>query len=104
MLLEARIVLFSLVLLCVSAEPLPLSAAQDPIRVQSHEVLVPTVVFDKVIYAQPNKMKPHRRDSYGHLVAKNEKLWDSIAVKDLTEKDFHLFEDGVEQKIQGAKL
>lgn len=104
MLLDARIVLFSLVLLCVSAEPLPLSAAQDPIRVQSHEVLVPTVVFDKVIYAQLNKMKPHRRDSYGHLVAKNEKLWDSIAVKDLTEKDFHLFEDGVEQKIQRAKL
>jgi hypothetical protein len=104
MLLNSRIVLFSLVLLCVSAEPLPLSAAQDPIRVQSHEVLVPTVVFDKVIYAQLNKMKPHRRDSYGHLVAKNEKLWDSITVKDLTEKDLHLFEDGVEQKIQRAKL
>jgi VWFA-related protein len=72
--------------------------------VQSHEVLVPTVVFDKVVYAQLNKMKPHRRDTYGHLVAKNEKLWDSIAVKGLTEKDFHLFEDGVEQKIQRAQL
>jgi VWFA-related protein len=104
MLLDARIVLFSLVLSCVSAEPLPLSAAQDPIRVQSHEVLVPTVVFDKVIYAQLNNMKPHHRDSYGHLVAKNEKLWDSIAVKDLREKDFRLFEDGVEQKIQRAQM
>jgi VWFA-related protein len=80
------------------------AAAQDPIRVQSAEVLVPTVVFDKAIYAQLNKMKPHRRDSYGHLVAKNEKLWDSIAVKGLTEKDFHLFEDGVEQRIERARL
>jgi hypothetical protein len=72
--------------------------------VQSDEVLVPTVVFDKEIYSQLNKMKPHHRDSYGHLVAKNEKLWDSVVVKDLTAKDFHLFEDGVEQKIQRARL
>lgn len=104
MLLDARIALASLVLLCISAEPVPVSAAQDPIRVQSHEVLVPTVVFDKVTYAQLNKMKPHRRDSYGHLVAKNEKLWESIAVKGLVAKDFHLFEDGVEQKIQRVRL
>ena len=61
--LDARIVLSSLVLLCISAEPVQVSTAQDSIRVQSHEVLVPTVVFDKVIYAQPNKIKPHRRDS-----------------------------------------
>jgi VWFA-related protein len=104
MFLDAGIVLSSLVLLCISAEPVRVFAAQDPIRVQSDEVLVPTVVFDKEIYAQLNKMKPHRRDSYGHLVAKNEKLWDSIAVKDLTEKDFHLFEDGVEQKLQRVRL
>jgi VWFA-related protein len=104
MFLDTRSVLSSLVLLCISGEPVRVFAAQDSIRVQSHEVLVPTVVFDKVIYAQLNKMKPHRRDSYGHLVAKNEKLWDSIAVKDLTEKDFHLFEDGVEQKVQRAHL
>lgn len=102
--LDARIVLSSLVLLCISAEPVQVSAAQDSIRVQSHEVLVPTVVFDKVIYAQLNKIKPHRRDSYGHVIAKNEKLWDSIAVKGLTEHNFHLFEDGVEQKIKRAQL
>lgn len=104
MLLDARIALSPLVLLCILLDPVSVPAAQDPIRVQSHEVLVPTVVFDKVIYAQLNKMKPHRRDSYGHLVAKNERLWDSIAVKNLTAKDFHLFEDGVEQKIQRARL
>jgi len=103
MFLYTRIVLSSLSLLCLSAASVPVSA-QDPIRVQSHEVLVPTVVFDKKIYSQLNKMKPHHRDSYGHLVAKNEKLWESIVVKDLTAKDFHLFEDGVEQKIQRARL
>jgi hypothetical protein len=80
------------------------AAAQDPIRVQSNEVLVPTVVFDKELYAQLNKMKPHHRDSYGHLVEKDAKLWENIAVKGLTEKDFHLFEDGKEQKIQRVKL
>jgi len=49
------------------------AAAQDPIRVQSDEVLVPTVVFNEQVYAQL-KMKPHRRDSYGHLMAKDTRL------------------------------
>jgi hypothetical protein len=80
------------------------AAAQDPIRVQSNEVLVPTVVFDKELYAQLNKVKPHRRVSYGNLEAKNAKLWDDIAVKNLMAKDFHLYEDGQEQTIQGVKL
>jgi VWFA-related protein len=103
MFLDARIVLSSLVLLlCISAAPV--FAGQNPIRVQSDEVLVPTVVFDKTLYAQLNKMKPHHRDSYGHIVEKNEKLWESIAVKNLTAKDFHLFEDGQEQKIQTVRL
>jgi hypothetical protein len=37
-------------------------------------------------------------------VEKDAKLWESIVVKDLTEKDFHLFEDGQEQKIQRVRL
>jgi hypothetical protein len=79
------------------------AAAQDPIRVQSDEVLVPTVVFNKELYAQL-KMKPHRRDSYGHLLAKDARLWDDIVVKNLTAKDFHLYEDGQVQKIQRVNL
>jgi hypothetical protein len=79
------------------------AAAQDPIRVQSDEVLVPTVVFNREVYAQL-KMKPHRRDSYGHLMAKDARLWDDMVVKNLTVKDFHLYEDGQEQKIQRVKL
>jgi hypothetical protein len=97
------LLLIALPFCCFSIFPRK-AAAQDPIRVQSNEVLVPTVVFDKELYAQLNKMKPHHRDSYGHLVEKDAKLWENIAVKGLTEKDFHLFEDGKEQKIQRVKL
>lgn len=79
------------------------SAGQAPIRVQSDEVLVPTVVFDKELYAQLNKQEPHHRNSYGRLVAKDTKLWNDIVVKNLTAKDFHLFEDNQEQKIQSVK-
>jgi len=81
-----------------------ISAAQDPIRVQSDQVLVPTVVFDKQLYSQLNKIQPHHRDSYRHLVSKNEKLWDTVVPKDLTAKDFHLFEDGQEFPIQSLRL
>src|SRR5208283_1923909 len=85
------------------ATPAPV-AAQDPIRVQSNQVLVPTVVFDKQLYTQLNQMKAHHRDSYRHLVAKDSKLWEQIAVRDLTAKSFHLFEDGQEQRIQSVRL
>src|SRR5271165_226748 len=81
-----------------------ITAAQDPIRVQSNEVLVPTVVFDKELYGRLNKIKPYRGDSYGHLAEKNSKLWNDIAVKNLTAKDFDLYEDGQEQRIQRVKL
>ena len=80
------------------------SPAQDPIRVQSNEVLVPTVVFNKDLYAQLNKQEPHHRTSYSKLQAKNAKLWDDIVVKNLTARDFQLFEDGQEQKIDSVKL
>jgi hypothetical protein len=84
--------------------PIVLCARQEPIRVESNQVLVPTVVFDQVLYAQLNKMQPHHRDSYGHIVVKNAKLWEQITVKNLTVKDFHLFEDGEEQRIQSVRL
>ena len=80
------------------------AAAQDPIRVQTDEVLVPTVVFDKELYTKLNKQEPHHRTTYGKLVAKNAKLWNDIVVKNLTAKDFHLFEDNQEQKIQSVRL
>jgi len=80
------------------------AAAQDPIRVQTDEVLVPTVVFDKELYAKLGTQEPHHRDSYTRLVAKNSKLWNDVPVKNLTVKDFHLFEDGLEQKIASVRF
>jgi hypothetical protein len=50
------------------------AAAQNPIRVQSDQVLVPTVVFDQKLYAQLNKMKAHHRDYYVHIMAKNKNI------------------------------
>jgi hypothetical protein len=82
----------------------PRISAPDPIRVESNQVLVPTVVFDRQLYNQLNKMQAHRRDSYRHLIAKNSKLWESIAVSNLDAKEFHLFEDGQEMRIQSVKL
>jgi hypothetical protein len=60
---EGNRILSLVILPCISAAPAPVSAAQDPIRVQSDEVLVPTVMFDEGLYAQLNKMKAHHRDS-----------------------------------------
>ncbi len=95
----------SLAVLFLSLFPFAGTAApQEPIRVQSNEVLVPTVVFDRELYAQLNKIKPHRRESYGQLEAKNARLWNDLAVKNLTVKDFHLYEDGQEQRVQEVKL
>jgi hypothetical protein len=82
----------------------PRAAAQDPIRVQSNEVLVPTVVFDKDQYARFKKTRASGRDSYNRLVAQDAKLWDAIMAKNLTVKDFHLYEDGQEQTVQRVKL
>jgi VWFA-related protein len=82
----------------------PRISAQDAIRVESNQVLVPTVIFDRQLYNQLNKMQAHHRDSYRHLVSKNSKLWESIAVSNLDAKEFHLFEDGQEMRMQSVKL
>jgi hypothetical protein len=105
MILKARAVLWlGRSFLVVLLIPVVLYARQEAIRVESNQVLVPTVVFDKVLYAQLNKMAPHHGDSYGHIVVKNTKLWEQITPKNLTTKDFHLFEDGQEQRIQSVRF
>jgi hypothetical protein len=71
---------------------------RDPIRVESHQVLVPTVVFDRKLYALTDK-KHHNKHSLAHLLAHDPHFWDSIAVRGLLAADFRLLEDGQEQKI-----
>jgi hypothetical protein len=68
-------------------------AAQDAIRVQSDEVLVPTVVFNKELYEKLSKQEPHHRI-----------VWSDVVVKNLTLKDFRLFEDDQEQKVGSVRL
>lgn len=74
-------------------------SAQDPIRVESNQVLVPAIVFDRLLYAQLEE-----KASQGDLTAKDSLLWERVAVRNLVAKDFHLFEDGMEQRIQSVTL
>jgi hypothetical protein len=55
MLRDARHALFLLPLLCVSTTFPAVIAAQDPIRVQSNQVLVPAVVLNDKLYSQLSK-------------------------------------------------
>ena len=80
----------------------PVARAQGPIRVESNEVLVPAVVFDRKLDALLEQENgPH---ALSDLVAHNPHFWDSILIRDLVAKDFHLFEDGQEQPVHRAAL
>ncbi|MFZ0584156.1 MAG: hypothetical protein WAN72_00395 [Candidatus Acidiferrales bacterium] len=79
-----------------------ITPAQGPIRVESRQVLVPTVVFDKKLYTLIDKKSP--KHSLSYLFAHDPHFWDSIAIRTLTAKDFHLYEDGQEQGILSVAL
>ena len=89
------------VLLFVSATfsvLLPSAFAQSgAIRVESNQVLVPVVVFNKKLYALT--AKNHQNRPLSELIARDPHFWDTIAIRTLTARDFHLFEDGNEQTI-----
>jgi hypothetical protein len=74
----------------------PVSFAQEPIRVETNQVVVPTVVFDKKLYE-------HKKDLAAQ-VDKNPHFWDTIAITNLIATDFHLSEDGHDQSIVSVKL
>jgi hypothetical protein len=90
------------------------SAAQTgstlPIRVESNLVLVPVVVFDKERFAQPVTQREHacalanRKAIFSLPVTEAflPKDCDYVVVRGLSPKEFHLFEDGVEQRIQSV--
>src|SRR5208282_5133872 len=66
----------------------PVVSAQDPIRVESNQVLVPAVVFDRLLYAQIEE-----KASSGDLTAKDSLLWERVAVRNLVAKDFSAYND-----------
>src|SRR5271157_530097 len=74
-------------------------SAQDPIRVESNQVLVPAVVFEKALSTQPERQIP----LFGPSV-QDPRPPDALAVRNLVARDFHLFEDGMEQNIQNVTL
>ncbi len=92
----ARVVLRAGLLLACVTPIAPVALAQEPIRVETDQVVVPTVVFDKKLYAHKNDLRER--------IDKDPHFWDTIAIKDLAAGDFHLSEDGKEQTIVSAKL
>ena len=79
-----------------------IAAAQGPIRVESRQVLVPTVAFDKKLYTLTGKN--HHGHSLSYRIAHDPHFWDSIAIRTLTAKDFNLYEDGQVQRIESVSL
>jgi hypothetical protein len=86
--------------LCISA---PCTIAQDSIRVEPDQILVPAVVFDRKIYTLADKTEEHHR-SLSYLVANDSHFRESIAFRNLVAKDFHLYEDGEERPIRGVSV
>jgi len=81
-------------LLPIAAVSYPLRA-QDPIRVESNQVLVPVVVMNDKLYTRLKKaqLDAHQRSA---------QLLDNLAIRGLSVKDFHLFEDGQQQTVQSV--
>ena len=73
-----------------------------PIRVESNVVWVPVLVLDKKRVGQMHNMDPMSfvREAEDH----NSHLLEDLAVSGLSATDFHIFEDGREQKIEQLVL
>ena len=81
-------------LLPIAALSYPLRA-QDPIRVESNQVLVPVVVLNDKLYT---RLKKAQLEAHQHRA----QLVDTLAIRGLSVKDFHLFEDGQQQTVQSV--
>jgi hypothetical protein len=88
---------------CLSLSSLaPVTRAQGVIRVETNEVRVPAVVFDKKLDSLMDS--GDRMRSVGYLVANDPHFWDSISIRGLVTKDFHLFEDGQEYPVRNVTV
>jgi len=81
----------------------PTALAQDPIRVQTNQVLVSVFVFDKhrnhLVSNDPANLVRAAREGNVQL---ERDIVEGIVIRDLTASDFHVFEDGKEQVIQNV--
>lgn len=104
MFLEERCKLALIVfLLYVSTACSPITAAQDAIRVEANEVLVPVLVFDKhqdqVVSNDPKNLLRAVKEGDEKRVREIE---DAILIRDLTASNFQVFDDGNPQVIQNV--
>lgn len=101
MFLETRRKLFVLVsLLFVSSSPVAI--AQDLIRVETNQVLVPVIVLDKdrwrLVWNAPNLLRAVKENN----IKLEEEIVESIVIHHLTSVDFQIFEDGKDQEVQNV--
>jgi hypothetical protein len=100
MFLGARCRLFLLAsLLYVSAASSPVALAQDPIRVQTNQVLVPVIVADK------ERLRRYWKNGSVYdavLPGEIDAIVSGLLVHDLTAADFQVLDDGKPQPIQSV--
>jgi hypothetical protein len=104
MLLGARCRLFLFVsLLPISIACSPITAAQDPIRVETNQVVVPAFVVDKDrtyrFWKNPGNIA---RALLAGDMKRVDTISEGIVIRGLTAADFHVFDDGKEQVIQSV--
>jgi hypothetical protein len=75
---------------------------QQPIRVESSDVLIPVLVLDEDRINRIRKMDPHVFEV--EATSKNAQLLTDLAVSGLTAKDFQVFEDGKRQPIERVTI
>ena len=103
---ERRIALCALGLAMAAGTVAPLARPQTDsgatIRATTDEVLVPVYVSDEKKIEALDRLKP---DEVGRLLAaRNFQMWRDTSVNDLTVANFHLFQDGAEQKVLSARI
>lgn len=92
---ERYTAIWTLLLSCVSLCTAPATIAQDPIRVETKEVLVPVFVIDNARYQD---LRSDPANFFKAISAGNmqlaESITETIVIRGLIASDFRLFEDG----------
>jgi hypothetical protein len=103
MLLDAHRKLFVLAsLLYISPVSSPITETQEPIRVETNQVLVPVMVVDKERYRflwnEPHLLQAIKDGN----IELEEGIVESVVIHDLTPIDFQVFDDGKQQALQSV--